>query len=69
MQKRKSQSSTGTTPMKIPRSVEKSKGVRELNKIDGANRVEDQEVLEIHTNLEDENFVNDQNQTVQQKEH
>ena len=54
--------------MKIPRSVEKSKGVRELNKNDGENRVEDQEVLEIHTNLEDENFVNNQNQPVQQKE-
>ena len=68
MQNKKNQSSVGTTPMKKPKNLGKFRSVQEQNEIDGTNGVEVQEVLELHTNQDDESILNDKKQIVQQKE-
>ena len=53
-------SSDGTTPMKKPKGLGRSRSVNEKPADDGGGGIEVHEMLELHTNQADKNFLRDQ---------
>ena len=68
VQKRKNHSSTGTTPMKIPRGAEALEKIRELKNVVNETNKEDQEVLKLCITPDKRRLVCQQSRPAQQEQ-